>query len=84
MTPLASWPGSRARTGHCPAWPWIRGFVPVPGVNRHRYEVNVPASERDKSWFAIPSDYEGAARALEAAQAYVSLAKWREENESGV
>lgn len=61
---------------------WIRGLSPVPGVNRHRYELNVPASERDTTWFVVPSDYEGAARALEAAQAFVSLAKWREENEA--
>jgi transcriptional regulator with XRE-family HTH domain len=62
---------------------WIRGFVPLSGGDRKRYEANIPASERDTVWFAVPSDYEGAARALEAAQALVSLMKFRAENESG-
>ena len=62
---------------------WIRGFAPVAGGDKKRYNANVPPSEDDAQWFVVRdvTSYEQVLQALEGLKQFVSLKQWQEQDQ---
>jgi 8-oxo-dGTP diphosphatase len=54
---------------------WIRGFAPMAGGDKRRYEANVPPSEADAQWFMIQdaTSYEQVVQALEGLKLFANF-----------
>ena len=64
---------------------WIRGFAPIAGGDKKRYNANVPPSEDDAQWFVVRdvTSYEQVLQALEGLKQFVSLKQWQEQQGQG-